>query len=172
MKRLTARVSMILVFLGAGIVTADDQSRLPRAPGAHVVTITPPGLTGSEPAIAVNPNNPNQVVGVAGRWAAYSIDSGRTFTPVRPAGEDGRAGGDVSLAFDDKGKLFLSFLSIQRNGLPGYWGHGPGANGIYVRRSVDGGKTWDPEPVAVLAWTGNEPDVKLEARPRSRRDQH
>jgi hypothetical protein len=37
--------------------------------------------------------------------------------------------------------MFYSFLSIQRNGLPGYWGHGPGANGIYVRRSADGSKT-------------------------------
>src|SRR5437899_5103191 len=57
-------------------------------------------------------------------------------------------------------------LSIQRNGLPGYWGHGPGGNGIYVRHSADGGRTWDKESVAVIAWTGNEPDVKLEDMPR------
>src|SRR6266568_466587 len=160
------RVPMTIALVGIAAVTANVQAQLPRAPGASVVTITPPGFTGSEPAIAVNPNNPNQVVGVGGRWAAYSTDGGRTFTPVRPAGEGGRAGGDVSLAFDDKGGLFLSFLSIQRNGLPGYWGHGPGANGIYVRHSPDGGRTWDHEPVAVIAWTGSEPDVKLEDMPR------
>jgi len=130
-----------MVLVATGTAAIDVRAPLSRAPGAHVVTITPPGQTGSEPAIAVNPNNPNQVVGAAGAWAAYSIDGGRTFTPVRPAGENGRSGGDVSLAFDDKGQVFLSFLSIQRNGLPGYWGHGPGANGIYVRRSADGGKT-------------------------------
>ncbi len=139
---------------------------LPRAPAAHVVTITPPGRTGSEPAIALNPYNANQVVAAAGAWAAYSTDSGRTFTPVQPAGDSGRGGGDVSLTFDDKGSVFLSFLSIQTNGLPGYWGHGPGGNGIWVRRSPDGGRTWDRDPVAVKVWTGDEPDVKLEDMPR------
>ncbi len=166
MKRLIARLLLAAALIGVTARSVSVQVRLTAAPGAHVVTITPPGQTGSEPAIAVNPNDPNQVVGAAGEWAAYSTDGARTFTPVRPAGENGRAGGDPSLAFDDKGQVFLSFLSIQRNGLPGYWGHGPGANGIYVRRSPDGGRTWDKEPVAVLAWTGAEPEVKLEDMPR------
>jgi BNR/Asp-box repeat protein len=166
MTSLIARLSTTLGLAAIVSATVNVQTRLPRAPGAHVVTITPPGATGSEPAIAINPNNPNQVVGVAGRWAAYSTDSGRTFTAVQPAGENGRSGGDPSLAFDDKGHLFYSFLSIQRNGLPGYWGHGPGANGIYVRRSTDGGKTWDKDAVAVKEWKGDEPDVKLEDMPR------
>src|SRR5437899_2633424 len=144
-----------------------NQSRLPRAPGTNLVTITPPGQSGSEPAIAINPKNPNQVVGAAGgRWAAYSTDGGRTFTPVQPGGEEGRAGGDVSLAFDDKGSVFLSFLSIEKNGLPSYWGHGPGANGIWVRRSPDGGRTWDKDAIAVKMWKGDEPDIKLEDMPR------
>jgi hypothetical protein len=134
-------------------VDVSNQSRLPRAPGAHIVTITPSGQSGSEPAIAVNPKNPNQVVGAAGgRWAAYSTDGGRTFTPVQPAGEEGRAGGDVSLAFDDKGCVFLSFLSI--------------ANGIWVRRSPDGGRTWDKDAVPVKVWKGDEPDIALEDMPR------
>jgi len=131
-----------------------------------MVTITPPGRAGSEPAIALNPYSPNQLVAAAGEWAAYSTDSGRTFTPVQPAGDSGRGGGDVSLTFDDKGSVFLSFLSIQKNGLPGYWGHGPGGNGIWVRRSPDGGRTWDRDPVAVKVWAGAEPDVKLEDMPR------
>ena len=160
-----------LVITAALVLTASvdvtNQSRLARAPGAHVVTITPPGQSGSEPAIAVNPKNPDQVVGAAGgRWAAYSIDGGRTFTPVQPAGEEGRAGGDVSLAFDDKGGVVLSFLSIEKNGLPSYWGHGPGANGIWVRRSPDGGRTWEKDPIAVKVWKGNEPDIALEDMPR------
>ncbi|PYR00004.1 MAG: hypothetical protein DMF97_10380 [Acidobacteria bacterium] len=168
MTRLSTTVALVVMTA----VTAHVQARLPRPPGAHVVTITPPGETGSEPAIAINPNNPNQVVGVAGRWAAYSTDGGRTFTAIQPAGDSGRAGGDPSLAFDDKGHVFLSFLSIERNGLPGYWGHGPGANGIYVRHSADGGRTWDHEPVAVIAWTGSEPNVKLEDMPRIWADTH
>jgi hypothetical protein len=162
----TLRIVTTVVFVAVSVSVPHLQTRLPRVPGAYVVTITPPGMTGSEPAIAVNPNNPNQVVGIAGRWAAYSTDGARTFTPIQPAGENGRSGGDVSLTFDDKGNLFLSFLSIQRNGLPGYWGHGPGANGIYVRRSPDAGRTWDKNDVAVLEWKGTEPDIKLEDMPR------
>ncbi|MGE5242746.1 MAG: sialidase family protein [Betaproteobacteria bacterium] len=158
-----ALLAAAVIVAGAGAATAP----LPRAPRAHVVTITPPGLTGSEPAIAVNPNDPKQVVAAAGgRWAAYSTDGGMTFTPVQPAGDQGRSGGDVSLAFDDKGQVFLSFLSIQKNGLPSYWGHGPGANGIWVRRSPDGGRTWDRDPVGVKVWKGDEPDIKLEDMPR------
>ena len=166
----TTRVLVTLGLVCPASATASAQASatlpLPRAPAARVVTITPPGRTGSEPAIALNPYSPNQVVAAAGEWAAYSTDSGRTFIPVQPAGEGGRGGGDVSLTFDDKGRVFLSFLSIQKNGLPGYWGHGPGGNGIWVRRSSDGGRTWDHDPVAVKVWTGGEPDVKLEDMPR------
>src|SRR5438046_9785535 len=117
MTQSMTRLSTTVVLVAMAAVTAHVQARLPRAPGAHVVTITPPGQTGSEPAIAVNPNNPNQVVGVAGPWAAFSTDGGRTFTPVRPAGEGGRSGGDPSLTFDDKGGLFYAFLSIDRNSI-------------------------------------------------------
>jgi len=157
----------IAVLLAASSWTVVSvQSRLERAPGAHVVTITPAGETGSEPAIAVNPNNLNQVVGVGGRWAAYSTDGGRTFQSVQPHAGSNRTGGDPSLAFDDKGNVLLSFLWIQRNGLPSYWGHGPGANGIFVRRSADGGKSWDKDPVALIEWKGDEAEVKLEDMPR------
>jgi len=146
---------------------AGAQSSLPHAPGARVVTITPPGRTGGEPSIAIDPNRPNRVVGTAGGGLlAYSTDSGRTFTAVNPAGEGGRTGGDPSLAFDDKGNLFFSYLAIQKNGSPSYWGHGTGGNGVWVRRSPDGGKTWDKDPVGVKVWTGQEPDVKLEDMPR------
>lgn len=146
---------------------AQAQPALPRAPGAHVVTITPPGATGSEPCIAVDPNDPDRVLaGAGGGWFAYSRDGARTFTPVQPAGENGRSGGDCSLAFDDQGQAFLSFLWIERNGLPGYWGHGPGANGVFVRRSPDGGKTWDAQETSERSWKGDERQIWLEDMPR------
>lgn len=156
----------LLCLLAIGGAAASAAAPLPSAPLAHVVTITPPGLTGSEPAIAVNPLDPRQVVGAAQRWAAYSTDGGLTFTPVKVVGDDSPSLGDVSLAFDDRGQVFLGYLSIQKNGLPGYWGHGPGRNGIFVARSPDGGRTWDPAPVGVKVWHGDEPDVKLEDMPR------
>jgi len=139
---------------------------LPPAPGARVVTVSPPGATGAEPAIAVNPLDPRHVVAVAGRWAAVSTDAGATFTPVRLVADDQPSLGDVSLAFDHRGRVVLSYLAIQKNGLPGYWAHGVGGNGIWVRRSPDGGKTWDPAPIGIKVWKGDEPDVKLEDMPR------
>jgi len=163
MSRVWATAALIV----AASIGVANQSKLPRAPGAHIVTITPAGQSGSEPAIAVNPSNPNQVVAAAGgRWAAYSTDAGRTFAPVQPGGARGLAGGDVSLAFDDKGNVFLSFLSIDKNGLTSYWGHGPGANGIWVRRSRDGGHTWEDDAVGVKVWKGDEAEIKLEDMPR------
>jgi len=45
---------------------AMPQSQPVRAPGAHLTTITPPNLRGTEPSIAVNPNNPG-----AGREDQY-----------------------------------------------------------------------------------------------------
>ncbi len=139
---------------------------LPDAPGAQIVTITPPGMTGTEPTIAVNPGNPDQVVAAAPRDAAFSIDGGRTFTAVHAIADKTITLGDVSLAFDDKGSVFLSYLSIQKNGLPGYWAHGAGGNGIWVLRSPDGGRTWDPAPTPIKVWRGDEPDRQLEDMPR------
>src|SRR2546426_9833049 len=85
MKVQIAPVPLAIALAASAWTSVSGQSRLPRAPGAHVVTITPPGQTGSEPAIAVNPNNPQQVVGIGGGWAGYSTDGGRTFTAGQPA---------------------------------------------------------------------------------------
>src|SRR5271169_1955852 len=149
-RHTTPTLLAALVVCGAGASLAHAAAPLTAAPGARVVTVSPVGTTASEPAIAVNPHEPHEVVAVGGRWAAYSIDAGATFTPVRLT------------AVDHRGRLFLSYLAIQKNGLPGYWGHGTGGNGIWVLRSPDGGKTWDPAPVGVKVWKGDEPDVKLE----------
>jgi len=165
-RHTTPTLLAALVVCGAGASLAHAAAPLAAAPGARVVTVSPVGTTASEPAIAVNPHEPHEVVAVGGRWAAYSIDAGATFTPVRLTADDHPPLGDVSLAFDDRGRLFLSYLAIQKNGLPGYWGHGTGGNGIWVLRSPDGGKTWDPAPVGVKVWKGDEPDVKLEDMPR------
>ncbi len=157
----------LLLAAMAHAASAQTAGSLPSAPEAHVVTITPPGQSGSEPCIAVDPSDPDRVVGGAGgEWFAYSTDAGRTFTTVQPAGKGGRSGGDCSLAFDDRGNVFLSFLWIERLGTPGYWGHGSGANGVFVRRSQDGGRTWDEQETSEKSWTGDESQVWLEDMPR------
>ena len=149
---------------------AAGQSSLPRAPGAQLVTISEPEARGNEPGIAVNPNNPQQVVAVyqGKSRAAYSTDGGRSFTLAEgTTPSDWRSAGDVSTAFDNKGHAFLCYLTFDRLGTMSYWAHGAGRNGIYVRRSLDGGRTWEKEPLAVKAYpTGHEPDIQWEDMPR------
>lgn len=158
----------VLLLSACGVALA--QHELPRAPGAHVVAISQASERGNEPSIAVNPRHPDQVVAVfqGNAKAAYSTDSARTFTRADgTAPSNWRVAGDVSTTFDDKGHAFLCYLAFDRLGTPYYWAHGAGRNGIFVRRSMDGGKTWEPNAVAVKAWpTGHEPNLQYEDMPR------
>jgi hypothetical protein len=77
------------------------------------------GLVGNEPAIAVNPLNPNNVVVAqynnGAQTMKISLDGGTTFPITRnavlPAGASGFAGDD-SLAFDATGRLFWTYLTF------------------------------------------------------------
>lgn len=147
--------------------TVQAQSALAPVPRAHIVTITPAGRTGSEPSIAVNFRSPNQILATAGGGLlAYSIDSAKTFTVINPAGEGGRSGGDPSLVFDDEGNAFHSYLVFTKLGSTSYWGHGSGPNGVYVRRSSDGGKTWEKDAIGVSVFTEKDSVMKMADMPR------
>ena len=152
--------------LAAGLAAA--QTTLPRAPGAHIVTVSPPESFGNEPSIAVNPNDPREVVAAFQRaTVAYSRDGGLTFTPAElPPVPGWREGGDVSVAFGSRGDVYLSTLHFDKLGSASYWAHGAGRNGIFVRRSLDGGKTWEKDAATVKAWNGNESDIQWEDMPR------
>jgi hypothetical protein len=72
---------------------AAGQASLPAPPAASIVDISPAGGMFSEPSIAINPNNPDLVVVVyqVGAYAAYSTDSGKSYSTwmehcVRPRG--------------------------------------------------------------------------------------
>jgi hypothetical protein len=142
---------------------------LPPAPSAHVVNISPPAVRANEPSIAVNPNNPNQVVAVfqpAG--VAYSTDGAQTFKLADlPAVPGWRAGGDVSTTFDNQGHAYLCSLHFDKLGAASYWAHGAGRNGIFVRRSRDAGKTWEKTAATVKAFPNDtDPDIQWEDMPR------
>jgi hypothetical protein len=142
---------------------------LPPAPGAHVVNISPPAVRANEPSVAVNPNNPKQVVAVfqpAG--VAYSTDGAQTFSPADlPPVAGWREGGDVSTTFDNKGHAYLCSLHFDKLGTASYWAHGAGRNGIFVRRSLDGGKTWEKSAATIKAFPNNsDPDIQWEDMPR------
>jgi len=167
------------MFAAAALVaceTLSAQSPLPRAPHASVAIVSQSGGRYSEPGIAINPKDPNQIVAVYQGGASvqgtsnavYSTDSGRTFTiahGTKPA--DWKVAGDVSTAFDNQGHAFLCYLTFDHLGTSSYWAHGAGRNGIFVRRSTDGGKTWDKEAVSIKSYpTGKEPGLQFEDEPR------
>ncbi len=124
------------------------------APKLHVADINPQPGYFNEPAIAVNPKDPTQAV-VA--WqinasAAYTTDGGRQWkTAEGTAPQDYRVSGDVSLAYDDKGHAILCYIAFDKLGTTNYWAHNATRNGIFIRRSLDGGKTWEPKAVTIFS---------------------
>jgi hypothetical protein len=149
-------------------VTATLQGQaLPQAPGAEIFSLTPaPGFF-TEPAIAVDPNNTQHVLAVFqdNVHASYSQDAGRSWHAaegVAPANY--RVSGDVSTAFDGKGHAFVCYIAFDKLGSFNYWGHNASRNGVFVRRSLDGGKTWeaDHSPVSELP---TAPGIPFEDKP-------
>src|ERR671925_443968 len=135
----------------------------PKAPNSTVITLTPQPGYFTEPGIAINPNNPQQVVAVYqdNAHAAYSFDAGRTWqiaTGVESTSY--RVSGDVSTTYDNQGHAFISYIAFDKLGTYSYWGHNSSRNGIYVRRSLDGGKTWEAKDIAASEQPDKTPDGK------------
>src|ERR1041384_4031608 len=110
------------------------------APAAFVgPNINASRLTGNhhENSIAINPANPAQVVVVSntenspGMMRAYSTDSGATWTSGIIANGDalGNGCGDPSLAWDNFGNLFLTYLDCT-------------ITDVQLGLSTDGGQTF------------------------------
>jgi BNR/Asp-box repeat len=140
---------------------------LPPPPGAQITSLTAQPGTYSEPGVAVNPLNPRQVVVVFqdNANASYSEDGGRTWqlaTGVTPTTY--KVSGDVSVAFDNKGHAILDCIAFDKLGTYNYWGHGATRNGIFQRRSLDGGKTWEPE-LRTVAAQPSTPGIPFEDKP-------
>ena len=140
---------------------------LPKAPHSQVFNLTPtPGFF-TEPAIAVNPANPQQVVGVFqdNVHAAYSQDAGHTWQLAKDVDpKNYRISGDVSATFDNQGHAFVCYIAFDKLGTFNYWGHGATRNGIFVRRSLDGGKTWEADHIPVAEQTSS-PGIPFEDKP-------
>ena len=144
------RFSLLGAFAVLLSVSASSQS-LPRAPKTEVITVTPKPGYFSEPSIAVNPAKPQQVVAAFQDNAhiAYSADGGRHWqlaTGIEPPNY--RVSGDVSVTFDNEGRAYICYIAFDKLGTFNYWGHNSSRNGIYVRRSLDGGASWESQDVA------------------------
>ena len=156
--------STLLSSLAVANVFAADG--LPKAPAAHVFTLTPePGFF-TEPGVAVNPMNPEQVVAVFqdNVHAAYSTDAGAAWHVVDAAPKNFRISGDVSVAFDNQGHAFVCYIAFDKLGSFNYWAHGATRNGIFVRRSLDGGKTWEENHIPVAEQVST-PGIPFEDKP-------
>ena len=140
---------------------------LPKAPHAQIFPLTPAVGPFTEPAIAVNPANPQQVVGVFqdNVHASYSQDAGHTWQPAENVDpKNYRISGDVSVAFDNLGHAFVCYIAFDKLGTVNYWAHGATRNGIFVRRSLDGGKTWEADHIPVAEQTSS-PGIPFEDKP-------
>lgn len=148
-------------------VQAGSSPDLKPVPGRQVVDVTAEPGYQNEPSIAVNPENPAQVVAAyqVKAHAAYSRDGGKTWRIAEgTAPSDYRISGDVSVAFDRQGNAYLCYIAFDKLGTISYWGHNATRNGIFVRRSEDGGKTWGKEPGVVFAHP-TEPGIPFEDKP-------
>jgi hypothetical protein len=160
-------VSRLAFLLLATMTLLSHGQELPKAPQAQVFTLTPTPGPFTEPGIAVNPNDPHDVVGVFqdNVHAAYSLDSGHTWKLAENVDpKNYRISGDVSVAFDNQGHAFVCYIAFDKLGTFNYWARGATRNGIFVRRSLDGGKTWEADHVPV-AEQKTEPGIPFEDKP-------
>ena len=153
-----------LLFLCASSLFAQQ---LPPAPKAHVLDVTPKAGYFNEPSISVNPKNPQQLVAAwqVGASAAYSADGGTTWKMAEgTAPKNYRVSGDVSLAYDASGHAILCYIAFDKLGTTNYWAQGATRNGIFIRRSMDGGQTWEPNAIRVISHEST-PDIPFEDKP-------
>ncbi|MGA8431560.1 MAG: sialidase family protein [Candidatus Sulfotelmatobacter sp.] len=140
---------------------------LPEAPNAEVFSLNPKPGYFTEPSVAVNGQNPQQVVAVFqdNARAAYSTDAGHTWNAaegVAPANY--KVSGDVSTTWDNQGHVFVCYIAFDKLGSFNYWAHGASRNGVFVRRSLDGGKTWEANHTPVAEQV-SRPGIPFEDKP-------
>ncbi|HEY2115288.1 MAG TPA: sialidase family protein [Candidatus Angelobacter sp.] len=158
------KIFRLLLVLYAGSLVAQQ---LQPAPKAHIVDVTPKAGYFNEPAITLNAKNPQQLVAAwqVGASAAYSKDGGETWKVADgTAPTNYRVSGDVSLAYDASGHAILCYIAFDKLGSTNYWARGATRNGIFVRRSLNGGQSWEPDAVTVISHEST-PGIPFEDKP-------
>lgn len=117
-------------------------------------------LAHSEPAVAINPANPNNLIAGSKFFSDpanyrfhigtfYSMDGGRSWhdSGIIPGLDDYGTTSDISIAFSPNGTIAYAAVLGCNGGVCRGTGNG---SGIYVVRSRDGGATWEA-PTLVFA---------------------
>ena len=131
---------------------AQAQKSLQPPPNSKVLALTPTPGRYTEPSIAINPKNPNQVSAAFQVPAsiAFSEDRGASWQIAKhTAPENYAISGDVSITYDSRGHAILCYIAFDKLGTSQYWAHNATRNGIFIRRSLDGGKTWESNAISV-----------------------
>ncbi|HXG65735.1 MAG TPA: sialidase family protein [Blastocatellia bacterium] len=144
------RLSQCILLISFTSFTFPNQSH-------RIVRITgPDALNPCEVSIAINPANPNNIVGVSmqlgkpgqarvSNYAYVTTDAGATWKTVAAQNPRSLAQGDDAVTFDSRGVAYRSYISFD-----GIRVQRPkrAFSGVYVSSSGDGGQTWnDPTPV-------------------------
>jgi hypothetical protein len=156
-------IPALLMFAAMPVLTAKNMKV---APSPQIFNLTAPGFY-SEPAVAIDPADPQHIVVVFQNQAhaAYSRDEGKHWEVASGvSSKQYRVSGDVSAAFDTKGHAIICYMAFDKLGTFNYWGHNSSRNGLYVRRSLDGGKTWEQEDHTIVA-QATSPGVPWEDKP-------
>lgn len=143
-----------------------QEAALAPPPGARIVDLTHHRGYFNEPSVAIDPRNPRQVVVAyqTGARVAYSQDAGENWQiAANTVAPNYAVSGDVSAAYDNSGRAFLCYIAFDKLGTEEYWGHNATRNGIFLRRSLDGGKTWQ-QPTAVIEHP-TQPGIPFEDKP-------
>jgi hypothetical protein len=171
LRTLTALALLLQLAVLSGVLLGAQQPStepaLAAPPGAAVVQLVRGEGNFNEPAIAVNAKEPGQVVAAfqSPAGGAYSRDAGKTWSIAEgTAPTDYKVSGDVSVTFDNQGRAFLCYIAFDKLGTENYWAHNATRNGIFVRRSLDGGKTWEKNAAVVIAQK-TEPGIPFEDKP-------
>jgi hypothetical protein len=159
--------AFLLAVLAVAQAQVADEHALPPAPGRRVVSVTPDPGAFNGPSIAINGAHPKQMVVAFGSrvTADYSTDAGEHWsTSQGTAPTNYRATGDISITYDHQGHAILCFIAFDAAGSWRYWGHNPKRNSIQIRRSLDGGKTWEPRTIPVIEHAEG-PGIPFEDKP-------
>jgi hypothetical protein len=158
------------LLLAAGVrgqSASPASAALPMAPQTRVANLTPQPGYFTEPAIAIDPNNPQHLAAAFqdNAHAGYSTDGGATWA-VATGTESTRfrVSGDVSIAYDTHGHAILCYMAFDKLGTFNYWGHNSSENGLFVRRSLDGGRTWEVQDIPIIQHADG-PAVPWEDKP-------